>query len=129
LKGMPVAQATAESMRRADEGMPKLWTIHRALTLRRERPASFGESGAYTPLFAEGPKAEYVIAYVRGERIATIVPRWTVLLGGDWQGTSIELPGPRWTNRLTGALLKGGRLAVDEALREFPVALLVRESD
>ena len=129
LKGMPVPQAAAEAMRRAEEGMPKLWTIYRALTLRRERPASFREGATYVPLFADGPKAEHVIAYMRGERVATIVPRWSVLLGGDWQDTSIELPGTRWTNRLTGALVKGGRLGMDEALREFPVALLVRESD
>src|SRR5438105_1182051 len=62
LKSMPVTQAAAETMRRAEEGVPKLWTIHRALTLRRDRPASFSESAAYTPLFADGPKAEHVIA-------------------------------------------------------------------
>ena len=30
---MPIADAAAEVMARADEGLPKLWTIHQALTL------------------------------------------------------------------------------------------------
>ncbi|MDP9052392.1 MAG: malto-oligosyltrehalose synthase, partial [Acidobacteriota bacterium] len=42
IKRMPAVEAAAEAMRRADEGLPKLWTIHRALCLRRERPQSFG---------------------------------------------------------------------------------------
>src|SRR5437660_424679 len=38
ITSLPAEQAVAEAMRRADEGLPKLWTITRALSLRRERP-------------------------------------------------------------------------------------------
>ena len=129
---LPATEAAAEAVRRADEGLPKLWTIHRALCLRRERPESFGAQAAYTPLNAEGPQAGHVVAYLRGEDVATIVPRLVTLmgskrLGGEWRQTVVELPRGRWTNRLTGAQVAGGKVAMDEALRDFPVALLVKE--
>ena len=56
IKQLPVAEAADEAMRRADEGLPKLWTIHRALELRREHPESFGAQSAYTPLAVIGRK-------------------------------------------------------------------------
>ncbi len=119
--------AAAEAMRRADEGLPKLWTIHQALCLRRERPESFGAQAAYTPLKVEGANAGHVIAYLRGESVATIVPRLVTVLGGEWGETAVELPLGRWTNRLTGAAVAGGKVGMKEALRDFPVALLVRD--
>src|ERR1019366_5825790 len=83
---LPATEAAAEAVRRADEGLPKLWTIHRALCLRRERPESFGAQAAYTPLNAEGPQAGHVVAYLRGEDVATIVPRLVTLMGSKRQG-------------------------------------------
>jgi (1->4)-alpha-D-glucan 1-alpha-D-glucosylmutase len=127
IRQRPVAEAAAEAMRRADEGLPKLWTIHRALELRRERPESFGAAAAYTPLPVVGPKADHGIAYLRGDDVATIAPRLVASLGGEWQQTVVELPRGRWMNRLTGAMVAGGELAMEEALKDFPVALLVRE--
>jgi (1->4)-alpha-D-glucan 1-alpha-D-glucosylmutase len=127
IKRMPAAEAAAEAMRRADEGLPKLWTIHRALCLRRQRPESFGAQAAYTPLKVEGLKSEHVIAYLRGDRVATVVPRLTYQLGGEWDQTVVELPRGLWTNRMTGAPLAGGSVAMSEVLREFPVALLVKD--
>jgi (1->4)-alpha-D-glucan 1-alpha-D-glucosylmutase len=62
IAGLPAAEAAAEAMRRADEGLPKLWTIHQALRLRRERPESFGAQAGYTPLKVEGPETEHAIA-------------------------------------------------------------------
>ena len=124
---LPATGAAAEVMRRADEGLPKLWTIHQALCLRRERPQSFGAEAAYTSLKVVGAKACHGIAYLRGAEIATIVPRFVTILGGEWKETAVELPKGRWTNRLTGAHVTGGRVAMAEVLRDFPVALLVRE--
>jgi (1->4)-alpha-D-glucan 1-alpha-D-glucosylmutase len=126
---LPPAEAAAEAMRRAAEGLPKLWTIHQALCLRRERPESFGADADYTALKVEGAKSEHAIAYLRGHTVTTIVPRLVASLGGDWQQTSIELPQGRWTNRLTGTQVNGGKLAIKQALRDFPVALLVRDED
>jgi (1->4)-alpha-D-glucan 1-alpha-D-glucosylmutase len=130
--GLPAKEAVAEAMRHMDEGLPKLWTIHQALCLRRERPESFGAQAAYTPLRAEGPQAGHVIAYLRGEEVATVAPRLVTLMGnkqpgGEWGQTVVELPPGRWTNRLTGAQVAGGRVAMEEALRDFPVALMVKE--
>jgi (1->4)-alpha-D-glucan 1-alpha-D-glucosylmutase len=127
IKRMPADKGATEAMRRDDEGLPKLWTIHQALCLRRQRPNSFGSEAGYQPLRVEGKKAAHGIAYLRGNDVATVVPRWTALLGGRWEDTTVELPQGRWTNRLTGSSLSGGRTAMSEALRNFPVALLVKD--
>jgi (1->4)-alpha-D-glucan 1-alpha-D-glucosylmutase len=127
IKKLPAAVAAIEALRRADEGLPKLWTIHQALTLRRERPESFGAQAAYTPLKVYGAKTCHVIAYLRGAGIATIVPRFTTLLGGDWVQTAVALPQGRWSNLLTGATVDGGNLQIAELLKAFPVALLARD--
>ena len=126
IKEICPASAAAEVMRRADEGLPKLWTIHRALGLRRERPHCFGADAAYTPLRVTGAKTCHAIAYLRGDEVATIVPRLSKTLNGDWQATNVELPDGDWTNRLTGARLNSGGIAIEEILKDFPVALLAR---
>jgi (1->4)-alpha-D-glucan 1-alpha-D-glucosylmutase len=128
IKRMPAAKAAAEAMQRVEEGLPKLWTIHRALCLRRERPDSFGAEAAYTPLQVEGEKAAHAIGYLRGERVATVVPRLVSQLDGKWEQTAVELPRGEWTNRLTGARVDGGKVAMIELLRDFPVALLVKDN-
>jgi (1->4)-alpha-D-glucan 1-alpha-D-glucosylmutase len=120
------AEGAAESMRRMQEGLPKLWTIHRALRLRRERPESFGEEAEYTPLSFDGNKANHAVGYLRGRSVATIVPRLPYSLAGDWSQTAVMLPEGSWINWLTGASLGGGRTDMSELLREFPVALLVK---
>jgi (1->4)-alpha-D-glucan 1-alpha-D-glucosylmutase len=104
-----------------------MWTIHRALTLRREQPKWFGEKAAYAPLQVEGAKANHVIAYVRGESVCTIVPRFTTKVNGAWQDTFVVVPEGAWRNRLTGVTQQGGRIAMKLLLKDFPVALLVRE--
>jgi (1->4)-alpha-D-glucan 1-alpha-D-glucosylmutase len=63
---------------------------------------------------------------LRGDSVATIVPRLTAMLG-DWQEAIVLLPEGRWSNRLTGATIAGGPVQIEELLRDFPVALLVRE--
>jgi (1->4)-alpha-D-glucan 1-alpha-D-glucosylmutase len=114
-------------MARSGDGMPKMWVIYSALQLRRQHPEWFGAEAAYTPLVAEGIRAEHVLGYLRGNTVATVVPRWVTKLGGAWRDTSILLPEGIWTNRLTGARVHGGRVALKTLLRDFPVALLVRE--
>jgi (1->4)-alpha-D-glucan 1-alpha-D-glucosylmutase len=117
----------AQVLGRSDEGLPKMWTIRQALQLRGERPEWFGAEAAYTPLIVDGAKRDHVIAYLRGDSVATVVPRLTVKLIGTWRDTTVLLPEGVWRNRLTGAVLEGGRVAVRGLLKEFPVALLVRE--
>jgi (1->4)-alpha-D-glucan 1-alpha-D-glucosylmutase len=38
----------------------------------------------------------------------------------------VMLPEGRWRNRLTGADVEGGTISVKSLLKDFPVALLVR---
>jgi (1->4)-alpha-D-glucan 1-alpha-D-glucosylmutase len=121
-------------MERAAEGLPKLWTIHHALKLRREHPEWFNAAAGYVPLGVTGKKSPHVIAFQRGESVATVVPRWSLKLGSDWGDTAVELPASRnkdekwrWANRLTGRAVDGGRVAVTDLLRDFPAALLTRE--
>ena len=122
-------QGTPESILNCgDAGLPKLWTVHQALLLRRERPASFGKASAYLPMLAKGEKAKHVLAFRRGEDVVTVAPRLVLGLRGDWGNTTIDIPDGRWRNRLTGDLLQGGTLGVGHLLRRFPVALLASEN-
>lgn len=110
-----------------DNGMPKLWVIYSALKLRREHPDWFGADAVYEPLTIEGPKNDHAIAYMRGDRVATIVPRWNIKLGGNWGSTTVNLPPGNWKNILTRQRVAGGRLRIHNLLQGFPVAILIRE--
>jgi (1->4)-alpha-D-glucan 1-alpha-D-glucosylmutase len=129
LKTLRGDNVATQVMARAEEGLPKMWVVHHALRLRRERPEWFGAEAAYTPLGAEGPKSDHVIAYMRGDSLAVVVPRLTVKLGGSWRETSIVLPRGRWLNVLTNVELDGGKVSIKNLLNSFPVALLVRRDD
>ena len=126
LKTMSDDKRVGEIMARADEGLPKMWTIYQALHLRREHKDWFGADSGYTRLAVDGTKRDHVIAYLRGDSVATIVPRLTVKLLGIWKNTTVALPEGRWRNRLTGNDLDGGKVAIQNLLKEFPVALLVK---
>jgi (1->4)-alpha-D-glucan 1-alpha-D-glucosylmutase len=128
LRGLSGSDVGEEIMRRADEGLPKLWTIHQALLLRREHPEWFGAEAPYTPLVAEGSKADHVIACMRGESVIAVVPRLNIRLDGSWRRTRLTLPEGRWRNRLTQEEAVAGSVEVENLLRHFPVALLVRET-
>jgi (1->4)-alpha-D-glucan 1-alpha-D-glucosylmutase len=116
-----------EIWERRDDGLPKLWTLRQALAARREQSAAFGPQSAYTPLAATGERAPHLVAFMRGESVITLAPRLVIGLGGDWRDTTIELPEGQWRNTLTGDTFNGGALALADALRRFPVALLVKQ--
>ena len=111
---------------RADEGLPKLWLVRRALAVRRELAAAFGPGAAYRPLWATGSRAQHVIAYARGERVLAIGLRLPLKLAGDWQGTGLELPDGRWDDVLAQHEHEGGTTPLEVLLARLPVALLVR---
>ncbi|MGH9596410.1 MAG: malto-oligosyltrehalose synthase, partial [Edaphobacter sp.] len=127
LQQMEGENVAAQVMVRADEGLPKMWVIHQALKLRMERPECFGAEAEYTPLEVDGAKHDHAIAYLRGEDVVTVVPRLTLKLDGMWKDTIAVLPKGRWRNRLTGELVAGGVITMKVLLKDFPVALLVRE--
>ncbi len=119
--------SVAEIMKRSDEGLPKIWTTHRVLTLRRAHPEWFGDKAAYTPLMVTGLKALHCIAFLRGDSVITVVQRWPMGLAEDWADTAIDLPAGRWKNYLTDESLHGASLPLHELLQHFPVALLTKE--
>lgn len=116
-----------EIMQKMDTGMPKLWLLHRGLELRQQQPAWFGVEAGYTPLVIEGRRMDFAIGYLRGGRVATIVPRWNMRRGANWLGTTINLPAGGWKNWLTSESLSGGRVSLQSVLERFPVALLVKD--
>jgi len=128
LQQMDRQNIAAQVMARADEGLPKMWVIHQALKLRRERPECFGAEAEYTPLEVDGGKHDHAIAYLRGEDVVTVVPRLTLKLDETWKDTIVVLPKGRWRNRLTGNSVAGGVITMKLLLKDFPVALLVREA-
>jgi (1->4)-alpha-D-glucan 1-alpha-D-glucosylmutase len=118
--------AAEEIMKRMDSGLPKLWLVHQALHLRGEQPECFDRNAAYSPLAVDGAKQDHMIAYLRGEAVAVVAPRWNVRLGGNAASTTVELPDGRWTHLLTSEFFDGGKVRVQNLLRNFPVALLKR---
>jgi (1->4)-alpha-D-glucan 1-alpha-D-glucosylmutase len=125
LLGEMESMHVGQVMERMDEGMPKLWVVHHALELRNEKPEWFGDDAAYVPVMATGVQAERVIAYLRGEDVLTVVPRWSHKAAA-WGDAAMVVPEGRWRNRMTGAEVEGGVVPVGELLKEFPVGLLVR---
>ncbi len=113
---------------RMDEGLPKLWTIHHALQLRRTRPELFGPEGSYRALPAQGSKAGHVVSFIRGEAAISVAPRLVLGLGNDWADTTLELPAGRWCNLLGGEEPLAGAVRLQEVLASFPVGLLLRQS-
>ncbi|MEA2931870.1 MAG: (1-_4)-alpha-D-glucan 1-alpha-D-glucosylmutase [Actinomycetota bacterium] len=119
-----------------DEGATKLWTTWRTLAVRRRYPEAFGTGedadGSYQPLVASGERAGHVVGFVRGGKVAVVVPRLTLGLarGGGWGDTTVELPPGRWTDGLGASEVEsegvGGPVRVGELFGRFPVALLVR---
>ena len=115
-----------EIIGRSEEGLPKLWLTTRVLRLRRDRPGLFGPDGDYVPLKAEGPKAEHVVAYRRGDGCVAVAPRLHLKLGGQWGDTAIDLPKGDWSNELTGENWPDGSTKLSDLLGRFPVAVLSR---
>lgn len=108
------------------EGLPKLWLIQKALKLR-ERFSDFSDLN-YEPIFASGPKAENIVAFSRGGKVITIVPRFWLKLNNNWQDTSVKLADGNWRNEFSGENLTG-EIRVESLFRKFPVALLARKED
>lgn len=120
-----------------DRGVPKLWVTHRALAVRADQPHAFGPEATYTPLHATGERADHVVAFLRGslgnDEVLTVAPRLVAGLGGrfaawTWGDTMLEIPEGRWTCALSGNVVDGGAVPLEQLLAAFPVALLVRET-
>lgn len=126
-KSQSLTEVAAKLADANDAGLPKLFLVHHCLTVRREHPEWFGAGASYKPLLAEGPKAHCLVAFTRSEQVLTLATRLPLTVGGEWAGTSVQIPSGAWRNRLSGQVIAGGTVDVGELLREFPVALLVKE--
>jgi (1->4)-alpha-D-glucan 1-alpha-D-glucosylmutase len=104
---------------------PKLRVLTAALAVRRERPVTFSEGG-YTPALADGPAAQHLVAFVRGDDVLTAVTRHSVRLSeSGWGDTSLALPPGVWADRI-GGRRHSDRVLVAELFTELPVVLLER---
>ncbi len=132
-----------------DDGRIKLYVTQRALCLRKQYPALFGE-GEYLPLTAVGSRAEYVCAFARrrGQQLAiVVVPRLCATLMGEktdsptgaevWGDTRVELPSDsaelRFRHIFTGEMHlaqsgePGSYLSMVGVLGSFPTAVLISQ--
>ena len=113
-------------MKRADDGLPKLWLVHRALTLRREHPEWFGPKASYTPLKVDEGAG---LAFQRGKNVVVVVPRFSVRCGPRWGALRAHLPSGTWRSVLTGETIEGGATTLHALFARFPVSLLIREGE
>lgn len=120
---------TKEIVQQMESGLPKMWVIHAALRLRRDHPEWFGADANYSPILADGPRREHLAGFMRGSHVVTLVPRWPLKLGSNWDRTIVTLPDGRWTNIFTGQEFKGARFHLRTIFDEFPVALLTSEGE
>ncbi len=118
LAGALKPMSVEEIMERMDEGLPKLWVLKQALSVR-------DRLGSYAPLPVTGEAQDDVVAFSRGE-VAVIVPRSARDICG-WGETAVDLPsGDTWRNVLTGDEIADSPALLSSLFRRFPVALLVR---
>jgi len=115
----------AEILSRMEEGLPKLFLIHRLLRLRRDSPELLDPQNIYTPVSARGDQAGHVLAFLRGEDTLTVAPRLILRLG-EWDAdTRINIPPGNWIDLFTGRETSGDT-PIRALLEEFPVSLLIR---
>lgn len=104
----------------------KLLVTSRALRLRRAHPECFvGDDATYVPLEIGD---ERVLAFGRGDRSGVRAVALALLRGSvadEFDGLRVPLPAGPWRDVLHDRDAAGDRL--DDLLRGWPVALLVRE--
>lgn len=145
--GEPNAALAEELVRTLEDGRAKLHVIRTVLGFRHRHERLFSE-GDYMPATARGVHQRNVCAFLRRGAAPlatlTVFPRLCGRLSLEvplaaelWGDTMIEIPrkaaGRRWSNLLDGSSVEavslGTRRAirVSDALRHFPVALLLSE--
>jgi (1->4)-alpha-D-glucan 1-alpha-D-glucosylmutase len=124
------------------DGKIKLFLTYKVLQARNEHPSLF-QQGNYQPLEVTGQSQKHVVAFARvyeGKTAIVLAPRFltrlvqpgALPLGTEvWGNTAINLPSTRstWRDAITDQPVEAnGTLLVGEALKHFPVALLLSES-
>lgn len=125
------------------DGRVKLYLTHRVLQARKEHLALFRD-GDYQPLEVTGQFKDHIVAFARrqgGTTAIAIAPRFltNLIQPGDfplgeqvWKDTRIELPsglGSSWQDAIALQTLQtNGNILIGDALKHFPVALLISRS-
>jgi (1->4)-alpha-D-glucan 1-alpha-D-glucosylmutase len=138
------AALVQELLARWTDGRIKLYTIYKALNLRRTETELF-QSGDYLPVHAAGKVKENVCAFLRRKdnaSVLTAAPRLVTGLTGvgapplgerAWGGSVLMLPAEapdRWRNIFTGEELRASsadgkkELRLADVLHNFPAAIL-----
>ena len=131
-------------LERPEDGRVKMYVTARALNFRRARGELFAR-GEYTPLRADGRRAESVVSFARalgGESAIVVAARFFTRLGvgragplalrrevwGDTRLSVGESAAGRYRDVFTGREFDagGGALALADLLSPLPVALLFR---
>jgi len=110
-----------------ETGAAKLAVVRTALQVRRRLGEAFGPRGAYEPLETRGDAADHVVAFVRGGRAVTVVPRLVLTLDGRWGDTAVRLPGGPWRDAFGAGELAGGWTRVADLLGRLDVGLWVKD--
>ena len=100
----------------------KLRIVHAALQMRSRHPEAFGRGGSYEPLHAHGSGTAEALAFVRGGRVATVVP---VGPASEFADRQLRLPPGSWTGVLDG-VTHPNEVRVGDLWSKLPVALLLR---
>jgi (1->4)-alpha-D-glucan 1-alpha-D-glucosylmutase len=132
----------AELLSTKEDGRVKLFTMYKALEARKRHRQLF-EASSYVPLTVTGRHDNHVVAFARQSghgRAVVVVPRLLTsvikpgalpLGAGVWEDTSVELPegaGAVWHNVFTHQTVDAAKsVAVAEAFKHFPIALLIGE--
>ncbi|HEX4978901.1 MAG TPA: malto-oligosyltrehalose synthase [Acidimicrobiales bacterium] len=96
----------------SDPGTAKLWLVHRLLGARARYPELFDAGAGYQPLAADGPEAERVLAFSRGDGRLVVASVRYPGRGPVEPGTTVDIPG-------------AARADIAEVVGRLPVAVLV----
>ncbi len=100
----------------------KLDVTRRVLALRRRMPPLF--EGAYRAVHAQGPHADRVFAFARGDDLLVVTPRLGVG-AARWPETTLVLDGA-WGDVLSERSFASGAQPLAEIWSQHPIALLLR---
>jgi (1->4)-alpha-D-glucan 1-alpha-D-glucosylmutase len=133
----------ADLLKKKEDGRIKLFLIYVGLAARKAASSLF-EGGKYISLEVQGVHRDHVVAFARkhDDRWAVaIAPRFLTGLVNEveyplghevWHDTRVGLPAHApvaWKNVFTQEIISGeDSLAVGEALKQFPVGLLLSEA-
>ncbi len=136
----------AQVLEQLEDGRVKLWTTHRALTLRRDEHALF-RKGDYTVLEVTGERGEHVIAFQRrdastGKTLLVVLPRFACTLmrgkvqlplGDAWGKDEIRVPasaGKSFRNVFTGetVTVTDEGIPLSTVFASYPVAVFVSQT-